>query len=316
MSATATASPAPSGDQHRLCRGDDIAVVVEVGGGLRSWSRAGHDILAGYREDEMCSSGRGQLLIPWPNRIRDGRYTFAGTHRQLPLTEVPLSNASHGLLRWAPWSRDGHADPAGPGDSVTMRARLHPQPGWDWTLDVTTRYTLTQQGLVVTSSATNRSATAAPFGYGAHPYVAIGDVPLSEVSVTVPARTALTVDERMLPTGRVDVAGTDLDLRSERPLAARRLDTAFTDVLRDDTGVWRCQVASPGRPVVTVWGDEAFGWVQVFTGKAEADQAGQHGIAVEPMTCPADAFRSGDDLIALEPGQTWTGTWGIDVAIP
>ena len=62
----------PSGKQFELAHGDQRAVVVEVGGGLRSYSAGGRELLDGYGADEMCASGRGQVLLPWPNRIEDG----------------------------------------------------------------------------------------------------------------------------------------------------------------------------------------------------------------------------------------------------
>ena len=68
----------PSGEQIELELGDQRVVVVEVGGGLREYAAGGRAVLDGYDEDELCSSGRGQLLIPWPNRIADGRYEFDG----------------------------------------------------------------------------------------------------------------------------------------------------------------------------------------------------------------------------------------------
>ncbi len=93
----------PTGQQWTIGHGPFEATVVEVGGGLRTLSRDGVDLVAGYLPHERCASGRGQQLMPWPNRIRDGRYTFEGTERQLSITEVPLRNASHGLVRWALW---------------------------------------------------------------------------------------------------------------------------------------------------------------------------------------------------------------------
>ena len=88
-----------------------------------------------------------------------------------------------------------------------------------------------------------------------------------------------------------------------------RLDTAYTDVLSDDDGMWRCTVSAADR-TTTLWADAAFPWLQVFTAIAE-DRKDEVGIAVEPMSCPADAFNTGDGLVVLEPGEEWTGTWGI-----
>lgn len=297
---------APTGEQWHLRTGSDELTVVEVGGGLRSWSRDGVEILAGFDADAACTSGRGQQLIPWPNRIRDGRYTFDGVERQLPLSEVALGNASHGLVRWAPWRLVEQTDA-----SITVGHRLFLQPGWDWHLESTTTYAVAQDGLTVTVRVTNIGGTTAPFGYGAHPYVATGDAPVGEVEVAVPGASYVEVDDRLLPVRTSPVAGSDADFRERKALGTHRLDTAYTDLEVVD-GRWTVTVATPGRQVVDVWAEAStLPWAQVFSGKAEADQSGEHGIAVEAMSCPADAFNSGDSLVRIAPGETWTGTWGI-----
>ncbi len=294
---------APTGEQWTIEHGPWAATVVEVGGGLRSLTRDGVDVVAGYGADERCASGRGQQLMPWPNRIRDGRYTFEGTERQLPLTEVPLRNASHGLVRWAVWQVQERT-----GSTITLVHRLHPQPGWDHTLELSTRYAVGDDGLTVTAVARNVGPSAAPFGYGAHPYLATGTTPLPQIELTIPATEWVEVDDRSLPTARHRAEG-DHDFRQRRAVGRLDLDTAYTGVLRDADGAWRVTVASAER-TVTLWADESFGWLQVFTAIAR-DQKGVPGVAVEPMTCPADAFNSGDSVVVLDPGQEWTGTWGI-----
>ena len=60
---------APSGAQIEIALGDQRAVVVEVGGGLRAYSAGGRELVDGYGPHEMCASGRDQGLIPWPNRL-------------------------------------------------------------------------------------------------------------------------------------------------------------------------------------------------------------------------------------------------------
>jgi len=113
----------------------------------------------------------------------------------------------------------------------------------------------------------------------------------------------------VLPAANRPVSGEPYDFRERRPVGGARLDTAYTDVLRDADGMWRATVAAADR-TTTLWADAAFPWLQVFTAIAE-DRKGEVGIAVEPMSCPADAFNSGDGLVVLAPGEEWTGTWGI-----
>jgi aldose 1-epimerase len=296
---------APTGRQFTIGHGPWSATVVEVGGGLRSLTRQGVAVVAGYDVTEQCRAGRGQQLIPWPNRIRDGRYTFAGEAEQLAITEVSTGNAIHGLVRWALWEVVEHL-----ADRVTLRYRLHPQPGWPHHFDVLTTYALGEDGLVVTPRVRNVGNGPAPFGYGAHPYLSIGSVPLADVRLTVPAGRWVEVDDRSLPTDTRPVDGTRYDFRAGGPVGTELLDTAFTDIEPDPDGRWRVTVSSEPLGSVTLWAGRMFPWLQVFTGAALKGQ-GEPGIAVEPMSCPADAFNSGESLLTLAPGEEWIGTWGI-----
>nr|WP_202881537.1 aldose 1-epimerase family protein [Pedococcus badiiscoriae] len=311
--ASVGAVASPSGEQWTLRRGRQEATVVEVGGGLRTYRVDGADIVAGYADDEVCRSGRGQVLMPWPNRIRDGAYSFAGQDYQLGLTEVALRNANHGLVRWATWQLHWHNDDW---SALTVRTRLHPQPGWDGILDLSVNYVLDEPGLTVSVHATNVGTQPAPFGFGAHPYIAVGETPLAQVELAVPAAREVLVDDRQIPTGTAPVRA-ETDFRAARALGATELDTAFTDLSRSPaTGAWEVVVGGLATGAVTVWGDEALPWVQVFTAKGrDTGVDGVRGIAVEPMSCPANAFNSGEGLLVLEPGDAWSAQWGIEPAV-
>lgn len=296
---------AKNGDQWTFRHGADEVTVVEVGGGLRSWTRDGVHVLAGYEADEMCLAGRGQVLFPWPNRIRDGIWSRDGVEHRLALTEPKLGNASHGLVRWVNWHLSDRSE-----SSVSVTTELHPQPGWDGSLDITITYGLDDSGLTATSEVVNLGASPVSFGLGFHPYVSIGQTPLEGLELTVPAQEYVTVDERMLPTGTSPVAGSDYDFAAPRAIGSTHLDTAFGGLARDDEGRWRITLTGMSDlPAVTVWGDEHFRWAQVFTGKAAAE--GEHGVAIEPTTCPPDAFNSGTDLVTIDPEQRWTARWGV-----
>ena len=110
---------------------------MEVGGGLRAFSVAGRDFVDGYAVEAMCTSGRGQVLMPWPNRIDGGRYRFDGRDLQLPLTEASKGNAIHGLVRWASWRVIEH-EPA----RAVLGHVLRPQPGYPFVLDLRIEYSL------------------------------------------------------------------------------------------------------------------------------------------------------------------------------
>jgi aldose 1-epimerase len=297
------ASVAPSGHQWTIASGDHQAVIVEVGGGVRAYRYQGRDYLDGYTDREMAPFAAGQVLVPWPNRIRDGRYTAHGLQQSLPLTEPDLHNASHGLARWLLWQLD-EATSGG----VRLSCRIPAQPGYPWTLQLGTRWAVDAEGLSATHTATNLSDTPAPFGAGAHPYVRLPDTAVEDVVLTVPARSRLAVDDRLLPTESVPVAGTPFDYTTARPIGDAVLDTTFGDLI-DGDGV---ELAGPhGGPGVQVWADDAYAYWQVFTADSLPGERHRRAVAVEPMTCPPDAFRSGVGVTMLDPGETWRGSWGI-----
>ena len=291
---------APSGEQFELSFGDQRAVVVEVGGGLRSYAVGGRDVLDGYGADAMSTSGRGQLLMPWPNRVEDGSYEFDGTRQQLPLTEPERGNAIHGLVRWASWSAAGREP-----DRVALEHVLHPQPGYPHSLALRAEYGLSADGLSVRITATNVGADACPFGCGAHPYLTLGTQVVDELTLQVPAQTILRSNARGIPVGEEGVDGTEFDFRRARAIGGTRLDTAFTTLQPGDV-----ELRSARGDGLTLWFDDAFRYLMIFTGDPLPDVK-RRSIAIEPMTCPPNAFRTGADLVVLEPGASWTGAWGI-----
>lgn len=300
---------AASGRQVEIAWGEQRAWIVEVGGGLRAYSVRGREQLDGYRAGEMCSSARGQCLVPWPNRIRDGRYEFAGKRQQLPLSEPERQNAIHGLARWVNWTLATQT-----ADSASMAYLLHGQPGYPHTLELVVEYRLDANGLTVCTTATNVGVSACPYGAGAHPYLTIGTPTVDSVILQAPGRTRLITDERGIPTGAEPVDGSEYDFRQPRPLGQLKLDTAFADLERDDDGRARVHLASPDRDrAATFWLDEGYRYLMLFTGDPLPD-VNRRSLGIEPMTCAPNAFQSGDGLVSLEPGASFAACWGIEAS--
>lgn len=295
----------PSGEQFEIGYDGRCAVVVEVGGGLRSYTVDGRDVILGYGIEEMAGAGRGQVLLPWPNRLEDGAYEFDGVRYQLALTEPEHSNAIHGLVGWASW-RARVQEP----HRVVLEHVVHPQPGYPFSLEIGIEYELRVDGLAVRMTATNVGKATCPYGCGAHPYLTVGTETVDDIVLQIPARTALLSDARGIPTGAVAVDGTELDFRTARRIAETKVDNGYMDLERDAAGLCRVELtAHGGSSRVTLWVDETYPYLMVFTGDRPDVQ--RRGLAVEPMTCPPNAFRSGDDLIRLDPGASVTTTWGI-----
>lgn len=295
----------PSGDQYEIAAAGYAAVVTESGAALRHLSHRGRELVDGFAEDQMSSGGRGQLLMPWPNRIRDGRYTFGGRELQLGLTDPSRGNASHGLARWAAWTVEEHT-----ATSVSLVHRLMAQTGYPWTLDLHVLYDLSADGLVVTQTATNLSPDAAPYASGAHPYLKVGDA-IEDLELLLPARTRVLVDARQLPTGTEPVAGVH-DFMRPRRIGDAVLDDGFGSLVREEGRASVTLVDPDAERGVALWVDHHHHWLQVFTPPA---QGARPGLAVEPMTAPADAYNSGTDLVTLAPageaGDELSVSWGI-----
>ena len=308
----ARSGAAPSGRQHEISAGRYTAVVAEVGASLRLLTAGGADLVVPWGQDEVRPLYRGALLAPWPNRIRDGRYAFGGGEHQLPVTEVPRHTAIHGLVEWQPWERVGGAR-----DRVELATRLWPRTGYPWALDLRVGYALADDGLTTTLRARNVGAAPAPYGCAPHPYLIAGPGRVDDWTAEVPASQVLEVDaERLLPADPPWVRAVDdtpLDLRRPTPLAGLELDHAYTGLGRGQVSA-RVRTAA-GTGVQISWDADVLPWVQVHTADRPEPDDDRVGLAVEPMTCPPDAFRSGRDLLVLQPDQEHSASWTV-AALP
>ncbi|HEX9552575.1 MAG TPA: aldose 1-epimerase family protein [Streptosporangiaceae bacterium] len=318
------AAPRPlTGAQHHIRAGDYQASVTELGGGLRELTYRGRRLITGYQPDELPPAGAGQLLLPWPNRIDGGKYEFGGASYQLDLSEPARGNAIHGLTRWANWepaaplARGEAADADGAASQITLSHVLYGRPGYPFCLELSVSYRLEPaSGLRVTISACNAGSRPAPYGTGSHPYLTAGAPVIDDCELQIPASRWLPTDDRGIPSGPAqDVAGTPFDFRTSLPIGDTKLDHALTGLSRDESGLAWARLAS-GSMRLGLWAGPGYNWLQVFTGDALAPGLRRKALAFEPMTCPANAFVSGDGLLTLAPADSVTHTWGIRVFEP
>lgn len=292
------------------------ATITEVAAGIRSYALNGIDLVEHFPADVQPPMGAGIVLMPWPNRIRDGVWTQNGVRHQLALTEPARSNAIHGLLRFAPYRLVSRTS-----SSVTLGAPVFAQSGYPFQLQTEVTYALVDDGLDVTHTVQNTGAADAPVAVGAHPYLKIGDVPTEDLVLRVSAETHLDVDDRLNPVGESPVHATPFDLRTGVRVGDLDLDDGFGAVPSPD-GRGEHSLTAPDGRALTLWGDESMRYVQVFTPRIFPTRSGSHtdgsdapvpgqAVAIEPMTAPADAFNSGAGLRWLVPGETFTVRWGI-----
>ncbi|PRZ42851.1 aldose 1-epimerase [Antricoccus suffuscus] len=297
----------PSGEQHEITFGKQRATIVEVGGGVREYHDGDRPVLHPYDVTAICDGAHGAPLIPWPNRMADGKYRFDDIDYQVDLTEPEKHNAIHGFLRWRSWNVTDQG-----ADFVTMAIRLHPMSGYPFTLDVSTTYRLSNDGLTVSTTATNLGSSALPYAHGQHPYLSPGDGVVDGCSLELQAETRIDTDaERQLPTGLEGVAGTPYDFREARKVNDVQIDYAFTDLTRDSDGrAWIRLTGTDGKTAAQ-WVDAHYPIIQVYTADTLHPDRRRRGLGAEPMTCPPNAFQTGEGIIRLEPGQSITTTWGV-----
>ncbi|WP_158862202.1 aldose 1-epimerase family protein [Leifsonia sp. AG29] len=299
-----------SGTHFGLSAGGYHATIASVGATLRTLEYDGRDLVVPFDADEVRPAYRGATLAPWPNRVVDGRYTFDGVEQRLPLTEPTRGHALHGLACWLDFAAIDRS-----ASSAAFAATIEAQAGYPHRIEVTVSFELDDHGLHTSVTGTNTGTTPAPWGTGPHPYLVAGDGRVDDWTLTLPAASVLTVTEdRLIPIGLADVAsegGGVFDFREPRRIADTFIDHAFTGLDRDADGMATVTLrAADGSGVEMTW-DGACPWVQIHTADQPVAAIDRLGLAVEPMTCPPDAFNSGTDLIVLQPGEAATASWTI-----
>jgi aldose 1-epimerase len=296
--------PATEPTEVEIRSGDARLAVDLRGGAMRALTVGDRDLLDGYAAGTVPSGSRGRVLLPWPNRIRDGRWSWGGRELQLEVAGPGKPTAMHGLVGWQSWVVLERS-----GDAVTVGTVVEPRPGYPFRLAAGIDYVLAPDRLTVTLRVRNAGTEPAPFGAGFHPYLAVGaqeDGGIAGAELELPARIELVVDEGGLPTGE------------RRPfdgaigrIGDRALDTPVTDLDRDADGWSRVRLRSTALGSLELAVDPSWPWLQVFTGDTLAPGQRRRSVAVEPMTCPPNALADHVDLVVLQPGADWPGTWTL-----
>lgn len=287
------------------------AVIASVGATVRMLTHEGRDLIVPFDADQVRPNYRGATLAPWPNRVVDGRYAFAGAQHQLALTEPSRGHALHGLAAWLEFT-DQVVEP----DRLVLTAVIEPQLGYPFRVQVEVEYRLTADGLTQVVTGRNLGTDAAPWGTGPHPYLVADAARPGAVdgwTLSLPASEVLTVtDDRLSP---IAVEPVDRyprwDFRTPRMIDDTFIDHAFTALERDGAIAEVRVTDADGAGTAISW-DEACPWVQVHTADTpECEATHRLGLAVEPMTCAPDAFNSGAGLVVIEPSGEHTASWTI-----
>jgi aldose 1-epimerase len=295
------------GRLFKIGDGDQRVVVTESGATLRTYDVGGRPVVEPFDGPETPPIGcQGEVLAPWPNRVVDGRWTWASTGQQLWITEPEHGHALHGLVRTLAWS-PVEAEP----HRISLGVTLLAHPGWPFSLRFEVSYALGAEGLTSHLSATNIGRTPCPYGAAAHPYLAVPGGTVDDATLDIPAATWVATDDRLAPLERRATAGTPYAFDVRTPIGARQVDNAFTDLERLPDGRVEARLTAPDGRTTVMWGDSTVRWWQLFTGDVLPARWRRRTLALEPMTCGPNALNTGDDLLVLEPGERHTMTWGL-----
>ncbi len=297
----------PSGRQIEIAFEDQTAVVTEVGATLRNYVHDGVAVVEGFDPHELPDACRNQVCYPWVNRVGSGEWSHSGRIARVGADNVVSATLNHGLARWRPFTIDESV-----AHLCTLSLVLHPLPDYPFLTKFSVTYELGEMGLRVTSRVENLDEVDIPFSLGYHPYFAVTTPSIDGSWLTIPAQSYVAVDARMLPTGDIlKVDASTVDFRDPRRVDGVVLDVTYGDLERDETGMFTASLRDANGHEIQVSQDEAYPYFQAFSADTLAPERRRTSLALEPMTAPADALRTGQGLITLAPGATWTGVWSV-----
>ena len=299
-----------SGTQFVLEAHGYTAAIASIGASVRSLRYHGRNLIVPFDANQVRPFFRGAILAPWPNRVVDGKYTFGGVEQQLSITEPSRGHALHGLVSWLNFAVVRQA-----ADRLVLAATVEAQPGYPHRVTLEVDFALDAGGLRTAVTAVNAGPNAAPFGVAPHPYLVAGDGRVNDWTLELAAQRILTVThDRLIPLHLCDLDAGDLavfDFRTPRTIDDTFIDHGFTGFDRDDEGMATLRLTTTaGSGVEMIWGPEC-PWVQVHTADQLVPSIDRIGLAVEPMTCPPDAFNSGMNLNVLEPSGSTRASWTV-----
>lgn len=288
-----------------------VAEITRVGAALRYLAIEGIELVEPGDFSSLSPFCEGVVMAPWPNRTDGGKWSYDGRTLELPINLHAQQNANHGLLM------DHHYEVlAQTESSVTLGALIHARLGYPFNVQTSVTYELVEGGVKVTHQAENLSDADAPYAVGGHPYFKISGVATEDLFLRSDAATVLVVDDRQIPTGTMPTAHSRFDMRSGVRIGDNFYDHDFTDLARDSDGLAHTYLTATDGRGFDIWQDENFKHTVIFTPDfyyANVGESKRFACAIEPQTSGPNSFNSGEDLIWLAKGKTFSASWGINL---
>lgn len=258
--------------------------IVSVGGGIASLRFKGKDLMIRHNVDEVAKAHLGKLLIPWPNRVFKGQYEYQGQTYQLWINDFNTPSAIHGLCAFEHWDLVEHTD-----SYLHLTHYIAAREAYPYFLECHAEYSLSDEsGLEVKISVKNLSTKDAPFGIGVHPYFTLNNTKVDEYKIKLPSLKKLTFDENLLVIKKDCDTSLKQYQQSALPLGSTKIDDCFeTSSKEDNSSSWQFELKKDN---LAIFLKSNSPYVQIYTG----EKLGRNGLAIEPMTCPVNAFNQKD----------------------
>ncbi len=300
-----------------LKRGNQRLVINQVGGGLISYQveKDGEtkDMIVSY---ESCPEEKvgmmGDVLFPFPGRVKNSEYSFEGKEYKISGTKEIDGNALHGFVTDKEWKVVEKND-----DSIKLSYEIkkeeYEKNGYPFSLKIQVKYSLSDNGLKVETEITNTGESKAPFGLGFHPYFTAGTDKADNISLKIDAKKLVEFDDNLFPTGKmVGLDGQELDYNQEKKIGEKTIDNCFTGLVYTNN-ISKTEISSK-LAKLNIWQDKNFNYLQMYSADTIGDKFMRAGFAIEPQTCTGYALNKPEmGLKTIEPGESFKAVWGVDI---
>jgi aldose 1-epimerase len=270
---------------------DIFAEILFQGATLNSLYLKNENRLYGYELNKTIdfSDSRSSFLFPFPNRIRDGKYTFDGKNYHFPVNEPAKNNAIHGFLNEQIFDLVHFRSNENNIEIKLTYQYLGDREYYPFPFSVEVTYLFYQSNLVVNFRVTNTGVNRMPSGFGWHPYFKSAEYRVDDIVLKLPELQEIELDLRSIPVGTKRKYD---HFNKPNPVNKSEFDSLY-ELKQLKEGLW-WRYPSDKLKMEMIY-DEAIIYLQLYT------PSNRQSIAIEPMTCTIDAFNSGLGLNVLSP---------------
>lgn len=265
-------------------------------------------VIDGYQsvdDAKAKNASKSHYLLPFPNRMKDGKYDFEGKSYQFPINDTHTNNNLHGFLETIPMKIIDNQNSDNQ-QVITLKGNFEGLDYFPFPFEFQLKYTLSDSELIIDTTIKNTGKTNMPMAYGWHPYFKLDTEKVDDLWLQFPNCESVTIDNRMIPTGETLPYSPFLELTK---IDRTTFDNCF--FINKNKKTNRAEIIIQSKTTtLSVWqetGDNACNYFQIYTPE------NRQTIAIEPMTANVDAFNNHDGLWILEAGEAKSVGFGIKI---